>query len=355
MLLGIHQLSTVPVRYALPALRELERLGYSRRDLYTEAGVQVSDDLVESDDLVLSVVEFGRLYGLALAWLEMDTSDRENRHLSHKERLDTICYVAIACPDLRSVIDRIAVLFRVTRPDEFNVDIVQSGNVARLKLDLHRNRNDAATMIVTLASMSFFYQLFSWVIGKRVSLLGLEFRCSEAPDPMPVMPGLLHAPHFFDQSSDAILFHAKYLDQPVIRTYSDLIRVIDFMPLGLSYSDHDDVPLAARVRAMLVFAMQHELALMPASAVAEDLHMSEASLRRNLRAEETTYADIKSSCQREFAEYLLSSTDASVTEIAIRIGFGEDRAFRRAFRQWTGMSPSEYRDAYRQRELPVAP
>jgi AraC-like DNA-binding protein len=347
MLRSIHLQSSISIRYAVPALRELERLGYSRRDLFAELDIPISDNNLQSDDLVLPVLEFRKLYGYALALLEKETSNRDGLDVSHIERLETMCFVAIACPDLRTAIDRIAAVFRISLPHEFSINLEQIGDSARLEIELNRSRSDTATMIVTLASMSFFYQLFSWLTGTRMPLSQLAFRAPEVPESAPVMAGMLRAPYIFGQSSNAMLFNVRYLDQPVVRTYYDLVRVIDFMPVGLAYSDSNDAMLTTRIRAMLMFALQNELPLMSAADAAEELHMSEAKFRRSLRAEGTAYADIKSHCQRELAQDLLSHTDVPVSEIAIRIGFNEDRAFRRAFRQWTGVSPSEYRDAVR--------
>jgi transcriptional regulator GlxA family with amidase domain len=47
--------------------------------------------------------------------------------------------------------------------------------------------------------------------------------------------------------------------------------------------------------------------------------------------------------QLERAEELLRSTERGTADIAVDAGFGTARSFYRAFRQSTGMSPTEYR------------
>ncbi len=49
-------------------------------------------------------------------------------------------------------------------------------------------------------------------------------------------------------------------------------------------------------------------------------------------------------CHREIAEQLLHKPGLGVEDIAERLGFGSDRAFRRAFQAWTGHSPSAFRE-----------
>jgi AraC-like DNA-binding protein len=47
--------------------------------------------------------------------------------------------------------------------------------------------------------------------------------------------------------------------------------------------------------------------------------------------------------RRELAERHLGEAAPTVSEIAFLLGFSDVRAFAKAFRRWTGQSPSEYR------------
>ncbi len=57
------------------------------------------------------------------------------------------------------------------------------------------------------------------------------------------------------------------------------------------------------------------------------------------------FFDYVNSRRVEMAKHLLSTTDASVTEIALEAGFNARSAFYSAFKVATGMTPSAYRDA----------
>lgn len=94
---------------------------------------------------------------------------------------------------------------------------------------------------------------------------------------------------------------------------------------------------------MLMGALQRQLKLPAPETIAQLFHISPATLRRRLQEESTSYAKIRSDCQRECAEYLLTVTELTVQEIAVQLGFGDDRAFRRAFRGWNGCSPAQFR------------
>ncbi|MDI1431403.1 AraC family transcriptional regulator [Polyangium sorediatum] len=76
--------------------------------------------------------------------------------------------------------------------------------------------------------------------------------------------------------------------------------------------------------------------------VAAGLGMSERTARRRLRAESTSYEAIVAAVQQSQARALLEA-GLSVREVAFATGFSEPSAFSRAFRRWTGESPSSLR------------
>lgn len=76
---------------------------------------------------------------------------------------------------------------------------------------------------------------------------------------------------------------------------------------------------------------------------AEVLGTSTRSLQRRLGAEHTTYSGVVERTRSEMAGELLEQTDASVADIAASLGYRSQANFTRAFRRWSGVSPSEYR------------
>ncbi|MCY1013835.1 helix-turn-helix transcriptional regulator [Nannocystis pusilla] len=70
---------------------------------------------------------------------------------------------------------------------------------------------------------------------------------------------------------------------------------------------------------------------------------SERTMQRRLRQAGTSFRDVVDDVRREAALAQLGRRDATVTDIAFMLGFSDLSAFSRAFRRWTGASPSEYR------------
>ncbi|MEL7172441.1 MAG: helix-turn-helix transcriptional regulator, partial [Pseudomonadota bacterium] len=71
--------------------------------------------------------------------------------------------------------------------------------------------------------------------------------------------------------------------------------------------------------------------------------MSARTAQRVAAAHGTTPQAMVGAAQRSLAEALLREGTASIDAIATMVGFSDDRAFRRAFKRWTGETPSAYR------------
>ena len=78
--------------------------------------------------------------------------------------------------------------------------------------------------------------------------------------------------------------------------------------------------------------------------VAMQLGMSERTLQNRLTIRETNYSDLLSETRRELAEQYMQQRLHTVSEVAFLLGFSEISSFSRAFRSWTGESPSHYRE-----------
>lgn len=77
--------------------------------------------------------------------------------------------------------------------------------------------------------------------------------------------------------------------------------------------------------------------------VAEALGYSRRTLTRRLREEATSFLQVKDHLRRSLALQLLIGNQLPVEVIADRIGFADLTTFHRAFKKWTGSTPSAYR------------
>ena len=76
--------------------------------------------------------------------------------------------------------------------------------------------------------------------------------------------------------------------------------------------------------------------------VATQLACSTRSLQRRLHDEGTTFREVLSEVRREVAITTLRRGTQSVSELSHLLGFSHVGAFSRAFKRWTGLTPSAY-------------
>jgi AraC-like DNA-binding protein len=80
-----------------------------------------------------------------------------------------------------------------------------------------------------------------------------------------------------------------------------------------------------------------------AVSVARTLHMSRRTLSRKLEQEGTSFAGELDDVRRDLACGYIEGSKRSLAEIAFLLGFSHVESFHRAFRRWTGTTPSAYR------------
>lgn len=78
--------------------------------------------------------------------------------------------------------------------------------------------------------------------------------------------------------------------------------------------------------------------------IAISLYRSERTLRRQLAGEGESFTMIHDRVRRELALELLRDRRLTIAQIGTQVGFGDVREFRRAFKRWTGRTPTDVRD-----------
>ncbi|GAA5006276.1 AraC family transcriptional regulator [Pseudoluteimonas lycopersici] len=100
--------------------------------------------------------------------------------------------------------------------------------------------------------------------------------------------------------------------------------------------------LVASVRSLLRVRLQDNPRL---ADIADELHVTERTLRRQLLAAGTGFKQLHDQVRHERARDLLRERDLPIAQVGASVGFRDAREFRRAFKRWTGTTPSQARDA----------
>ena len=151
---------------------------------------------------------------------------------------------------------------------------------------------------------------------------------------------VFRAPIQFSAPENMLLFSKADLTAPLPTANAELARANDRVITNyLARFTHDSTKI--RVEAKLLEQLSSGQATQ--ESIAKALAMSPRTLQRNLKQEGTSYKQLLEETRRDLASQYIKESRLSVNEITFMLGFSEPANFSRAFKRWTGVSPSEYR------------
>lgn len=162
-----------------------------------------------------------------------------------------------------------------------------------------------------------------------------------APTHASVYEEVFRCPITFDAPRNGMLISPAWLTQE-FDAHSGYV-------FGL-FTDKADA-LLTQLEAATTLSGQIEAYLMPilhkgdvsVETVAKDMGMSRQTLYRRLKEEGETFAGLLDGLRLRMARDYLAARKVSINETAYLVGFSEPASFVRAFKRWTGQTPSQFR------------
>ncbi|MET0286544.1 MAG: AraC family transcriptional regulator ligand-binding domain-containing protein [Polyangiales bacterium] len=146
----------------------------------------------------------------------------------------------------------------------------------------------------------------------------------------------------FERAATELELDSSWLDRPLEAANVELYQVLKSQAqLVLARLQHGS-DHASRVRDYLRGALPR-IPSMPETARALDT--SVRSLRRRLADEGALYSQLVEQAQQVAARQLLADPARPIKQVSYEVGFGSTPSFVRAFKRWTGESPSAFRSA----------
>jgi AraC-like DNA-binding protein len=131
--------------------------------------------------------------------------------------------------------------------------------------------------------------------------------------------------------------------RPAASSDSPLFGLFDAFAKAIARAPGNPNSVRRRVEAGLEPMLEHgDVSL---DRLASELGMSRQTLQRRLKAEGSTFEAVLDGLRHRLARRYLRRENFSVKKTAYLLGFSDPAAFSRAFKRWTGRSPSEIRAA----------
>ncbi|MDX1458260.1 MAG: AraC family transcriptional regulator [Marinobacter sp.] len=153
------------------------------------------------------------------------------------------------------------------------------------------------------------------------------------------------APVRYGQDEDAFVLPVSELEAPIRFSDEQLAASSRAECEEALQQLTEEAGFACRVRRVIETSHPFPPKL---AQVANTLFVSERTLKRRLQEEERSFQQLVDDVRLERAGDLLENTGMNLSQIADSLGYADAANFTRAFKRWTGVSPSHYRNQAKQ-------
>ena len=181
------------------------------------------------------------------------------------------------------------------------------------------------------------------LLGRPVPGSYVRRRCNE-PGYFQRFRHLVPVPVRFGEDDDAIVVPLSELSLPLKFSDEQLADASRQQCEDALKQLTEDAGFGARVRRVIETSHPFPPKL---ARVASTLFVSERTLKRRLQEEEISFQVLVDQVRLERACELLQNTRLNLSQIADTLGYADAANFTRAFKRWTGVSPSSYRNSER--------
>ncbi|MBZ2190504.1 AraC family transcriptional regulator [Alcanivorax sp. JB21] len=247
-------------------------------------------------------------------------------------------YAALSSETLGDAIE-LAVKFFRTRSTVVDLQFVVEGDTAVLQLEEMIALNELAPFVVESLFSSFHFMALK--VLPDLEMDGeLRFAYPE-PHYFRKLKPMVPVPCLFDCAYHQMRFPAHRLERRLRFADPRLAR----MAAAQCEQELANIKAPPRLLGQVRRIVLSRAGRFPGvDEVASDLHMSSRTLKRKLQQLGTSYQKVLDDLRKGLAVEHLTQTSATVDDIALFLGYSDASNFARAFRRWTGRSPTDYRE-----------
>ena len=320
-----HLLSSIFLQRGLNTAKLTEGAGIGADELWQEATL-ISFD--QSMVIIKNALSLSQDPGLGLAV-------GSNESLSD---LGMLGYAIASCKNGQDAL-RISQSYFQTTTNLTHVKMnFQQQECSRSSMPTHEVAADLFRFLVD-EDLSGHVKLTRDFLDENYAPLAVHFAYPE-PEDVTCYQAFFQCPLCFDAPVSKVVMHAEDLARgnqsynPV--TESLAIKLCDEMLL----QQNSNRSLVGKVHLALLRTPEQYPSI---QEVAEQLAMSERSLRRRLTELNTSFKEIFNKVRLELALRYLQDSNLAMEDIAQLVGFSDSTSFYRSFKKWTGKAPSAFR------------
>ncbi len=328
---------TTITSWALTIVRAAESYGIERDTLLERAGLEPA--LLNDPQGRYPVAGMARLWTAAIEAANDPAFGLVVARFWHPTTFNALGFAWMASDTLEQAFYRLRRYFRlvttgavvrfVEQPDSCQFVLTPAPGLAVVKPPIA----DAAAATI--------HHMCRLLYGEQFALQKLELI---RPKPVSMEPyeGTFACPIAFSRPEIVLHLNRSMVQKPLPTANIALAHANDRLVTEyLAQIDKHDLP--SQVKTKLIDMLPS--GEIQEEQVAQALNLSLRSLQRRLNEHRLTFRMLLNDTRRELALVYVRSPRMSLAEVSYLLGFSEPGNFTRAFRRWTGATPTEYRMA----------
>lgn len=318
--------------WVLTIARTLDSLGIDHKPLFRQAGMD--PEALKSRNSRFSEQAVRRLWELAMLKTEGVNFGLKVAEQIRPSTFDVVGYAMTCSATLREAMHRFG-RFEKLISNATAVTVSETADTLKVSFDFDMGGGAQPVWQAVDTSLAGLVRFSSWIAGTDITPVTVSLRHSRPQDPGEYQE-FFACPIHFSSSENSVVFRAEDMDRPILSADEELASLLD--TVAISNMAEVNERFTKRVRHCLeVQLAEGEISR---SRTAQLMNMTERTLLRRLKDEGTTFQEVLDKFREELAyDYLLRS-DKTVQEVSTLLGFSETSTFSRAFKRWTGHSPS---------------
>jgi len=292
-----------------------------RLDELTEGGRRLSFPVVD------------RLYGKAARLSGSPEFGLKVAEFWHPSHMGALGYIWLLSPTLLDALDTCARYIRMLND---NLELQIECGAETVVVELCQRQKSVFPQMREDISLALFLSMCRANAGSEFHPLSVQLRHSEPEDTAPYFD-FLQCPIRFNSKKTIITFDREHAERVNLNANEQLRQVN--LEIIVKYLDkYDGDSFRARVSAEIL--RQLPKGGVKREGIAKALHLTPKTLQRKLHSESTSFKELLTETRTELARQYMENSDMSLTEISFLLGFAETSSFSRAYKRWTGESPS---------------
>jgi AraC-like DNA-binding protein len=318
--------------------RLLEMYGLDSVAIAWQAGIVVPELLAPTDRIELDKAD--ALLEIVIPLIHDPAFGLQVARCWHPSNLGVLGYAWLSSSTLRTGLRRLERYHRlVGERGATEIEEVPRG----IKVRFWANRGDPAEVPVAAVAVDMAIALLLDMCrmnagaALRPVAVSLRRKTPESTDPYTRFFG---CPVQFGATENTFLLSREDADSLLPSSNKQLASVFDKM-LGEELAQLDKSDVVARCRAAVLECLTSGEA--SEEDTAKQLHMSPRTLQRKLAETKLTYQQLVDETRKDLALRYIDDAKRSISDITFSLGFSQPSVFTRAFKRWTGVTPTDYR------------